>query len=877
MIVQQSAADNSLVNLILKPNEVLNIPLAVKYYIYRGILKSSLINGNNIAAEAPTNNELIARIWKHPPTDIHAGTFGYEVNPFSGHDDVENIFDNLRTGLHSILVKEGEWIGTFASGRKIGFEVVLATDRLRINLHHVRQERHQVDASQLAGFEQRAKREEILYFIDPAAFFGMHFPRGVKYSTYSGTTKTTKSTIERVNNVRVNNTYTLLVNPFSTKNRIYLDVRSEKGYSYNFYQNYGSAINNHNIELGYGINADAEQEYKTDEWPIIFIETAQASGTPAQNKLRLKLRIDDNRKPIIYIENKDLKETERTSNYIKDLALEPEEATGWTNQLKFVFPLTDAGAVASYIKFYYFRRKPDADPPNTVLKNLKYYDSAFCSVDLPKLGEFATGNLHVESTNHNFVREPLVQLDGTGNFEYAAINGAYWDTQRILFYSTLKTKVDDSGSEKFYINTYNRKLNIANKRFRNSLRQNIDILCREYPTADGNLKIPAINSYRTGGNLILRGTLNEKENALLLGLSIPEISAIKNTTGLSDKHHRFIFLQDAGNNPRIDNHGIRYRAYTVRLQGLDVDGRRALVTPIFGLGPIIVYSRDNSFFSSANFSAGETVSPGLNRIEFHIRPDGCVKINDNIDLSLVHDVQDIYYFYTPPPPRVQSEICHLNVIQIDKMENGDNEDENNQVFTSIPPGWLHEIPYPTGVNVRFSYIYPDGTIFSIGREGEGNNDNYILRFKKSSKKSFLVYFDQERINNTNPGTLINFSFSATVRRYFRPQVAAAFIGALIEIGEMGVISLGCCFDNGTCFPSKSHTNGKAVDTAYKNLAAPGMADQKVINAMHKFGFAPIWKGQLAKFAGLTIAVPFKGHNKHLHSNERTLIDCDRNE
>lgn len=66
MIVQQSDVDATLVNVIIKPIENLKVNLNnIKYFVYRGILKSSLIiDDDTIVAEAPANNEFIARLWQ---------------------------------------------------------------------------------------------------------------------------------------------------------------------------------------------------------------------------------------------------------------------------------------------------------------------------------------------------------------------------------------------------------------------------------------------------------------------------------------------------------------------------------------------------------------------------------------------------------------------------------------------------------------------------------------------------------------------------------------------------------------------------------------------------------------------------------------------
>ena len=87
MIVQQSTVDSSLVNVILKPIEDLKITFdSVKYFVYRGLLKSSFIDGTAITPQDASNSELIARFW----TDFN--NFKTNTNQPSLEDPTPEIF-----------------------------------------------------------------------------------------------------------------------------------------------------------------------------------------------------------------------------------------------------------------------------------------------------------------------------------------------------------------------------------------------------------------------------------------------------------------------------------------------------------------------------------------------------------------------------------------------------------------------------------------------------------------------------------------------------------------------------------------------------------------------------------------------------------------
>jgi hypothetical protein len=439
MIVQQSSVDSSLVNVILKPIEGLKIPFkSVKYFVYRGLLKNSFISGTAITPQATTNAEFIARFWTNwndyktntnQPnlTDPTPQSFGHDIS-LAGSLEIENIYDNSQTDVRAILVQEGEWIGDFGSAFKIGFEIITEADNITLDLDFLRAEKNQIDVTGLSGLALRAEREKILSFIDPAAFFGLHYETGVSISTYSGTNKTTEKK-------KQNDIYTFLLdNKFATRNTVYLDIRSERGLSYNFYQNYDDGSGN-NIKIGNSTTTPTEQSYSMNEWPIIFINTPLTTADE-NNDIKINLRIDDNTKPILFFQNTNFLGNNNQSRFLRENDVLNGSAVDWSKDLTFKFPNTGAGSskenVAYYINLYYFRQEHNLSSPSTVLKNETYFDSAFCSVDLSNLAD--TNFLFQQVYNPD-----LIYLRGqfpgeTAEFGYIADCGGIWDDTRVVFY-----------------------------------------------------------------------------------------------------------------------------------------------------------------------------------------------------------------------------------------------------------------------------------------------------------------------------------------------------------------------------------------------------------------------------------------------------------
>lgn len=919
LIVQQSDVDDSLVNLIIKPCFKLNVPIEVEYYIYRGILKSSLIDEQNncILPQGSGVNDLINRIWQDPPSDISYGTLGYDDGTINGNVNIEDIFNFLITGIDSIYVTEGEWFGTFSNIHKIGFEVILKTNKLSINLDYVRSSGYEIDVTNLSGFNERIKREEILNFIDPAALYGMHFNERVKYYDESASNNIQTTTTNANSNKFI---YTKLIEKFYSKNRVYIDIRSEKGYSYNFYQNYKVSETDSDsirIRTQTGNTPLNAQEYHTYQWPILILTATHSTGN--ENSLKLSLRIDDNIKPILYTEtnlskDKGISNDRVTSRYFKTAELidngNNPDHTAWTNMFRILFPNTQSGTsreyVSNYVKMNYYRSEYNEDAPNAVLKNEHYYNSSFCSIDIPSIGDVNAVDKKVESSNPIYVREPN-NHDGSGNFQLNMINGAYWDSNRVLFYSTIQYENTALTSGKEFINTYPQKLDLNSSDYGLSeLKKRTEIICREYEIATNNvIRIPGINFYKS--NDLVDSGKNHKENAMLLGLTVDEFNSLKNDSQLSNLHQRFIYLGPDSNNPFTtipdtdnDNAEYRYYKYTVQLQGFDSNGNRTIATPSYNSSAITVYSRDNQFFSSTDFSVNERLTAGqngqneINRIEFHIYHDGVVKINDNVDFALPRGIENIYYFYynhVPLQPLV-TEICNLEMVIADKMKRNvpyantgsrypnefvDGHNYNDDAIDGVSAGQVHLDPENGDVVIEGTTV-PGNTSYGIRRyirdlsstenvrkifmvklvthEGTGeiwyiNNGQKIWRDESDPE------YDPFRFANTDLN--IDMRYANTVRLYANPVIAAGVMGALVRFFNTNqnvdfVESQGFAYPDGTSYPSTMHVNGLAFDITYKGtMRARGSLnlnenqcisqDGNFLSALYFFGYRRFLIGQ----------------------------------
>jgi hypothetical protein len=247
MIVHQASSNADLVNVIIKPKS-LDTAVHVKYFVYRGILKSSFFDGSNIVAKASDNTKFIAKLWAKWEADKQSNSnlqtlipadIGYGLTTTTLK--IEDIFNNTQTGFSSQVIAEGDWLGDFGTPDSIDFEIIVDTDHLDLTLDFLAKPEYIIDISSMPEttdeekFSIRAKREEVLAFMDAAAFWGMYLLDGVSIKTYNGLEEKSGGSMKK------QELYTTVLYKFLNKNRLYIDIRSERGYSYNFYDNYNDS------------------------------------------------------------------------------------------------------------------------------------------------------------------------------------------------------------------------------------------------------------------------------------------------------------------------------------------------------------------------------------------------------------------------------------------------------------------------------------------------------------------------------------------------------------------------------------------------------------------------------------------------------------
>ena len=188
LFIQQSTTGANVVNAVLKPRKAVKAhSVPIKYIIIRGLDKNSFIIKDNsnkdIIVPSSGGSELIQKFWvdfndaqsKFPTKNLTPDVrmLGFDNNTIADTESIRSIFMGGHD-VRAISVEEGMWIGNFVGtpSVKAGIDIVLADNNYIPSLSLARTGNHIIDIDTATGFEEKKIREQVLAFIDAAAFYG---------------------------------------------------------------------------------------------------------------------------------------------------------------------------------------------------------------------------------------------------------------------------------------------------------------------------------------------------------------------------------------------------------------------------------------------------------------------------------------------------------------------------------------------------------------------------------------------------------------------------------------------------------------------------------------------------------------------------------
>jgi dienelactone hydrolase len=608
------STDPLLVNVILKPDSGLQVPCpAVKYYIYRGLLKDSFITGANITPKAATNTDFVAGIWRQvekyravkPLPDPLPSVMGY-LPALSDTIHVEALFNNdpslsLADRIALNRVVEGNWIGNF--GTTAGFEIITENDLKSITLGYCKKTDHVLNIAGISASTDaqkltlRMEKEKILHYIDPAAFWGMHYKVGM-YVYAPGLPDNKKK-------ISLDQVYFEVMKKYLTKNRVYLDIRSEKGYSYNFYTNYGDTSTHKNLR--FKIPDDAafrELEYGA-RWPIFMYHFGRFENANI-SKFIIQLRVDDNEKPLLFFEDPKLINGGPIESFIKPEKLLNGSAKDWTNEISLLFKNVQDSDIANqptipvepdspgqptagfrvyignHLRIQYFRFSGINSAHPMVFKSMVPADRAFGGVDLLPVN---TGNSFLYANSNK--RSNAARDD----YSYVAETGIFYNSQLAVLYAKSLIKYTVSDSVLPWV-----RMGVPEKLLIDNPIFPTDIYFEKWKLINA-AATQEIDAVRIAG-FDERKLGYFTEDNFFLGLTLTELDTLRATVGFHPDHTRYLVFKSAPV-PFDDREGLSYKAYSLEVTGYDANG--SAITTNAPASPVVVYTLDEQLYFSIAF------------------------------------------------------------------------------------------------------------------------------------------------------------------------------------------------------------------------------------------------------------------------------------
>ncbi len=455
VLLQPVPGKDELVNLILRPYEQIDDFNTIKYFIYRGLKKtdflSSSVSGPLISAVVNTTGSEMINAMNTLQNNGASGIpiaiealFGFDLAP-AGTTAIDDFFftDNA-TNSQLFLAEAGMHIGDFKSGESIGLDIIYANPEYFPDIAMAQQQFYEITGASGTSIAQKHLREQIRHFVDPAAFYGSYHQLSGGIGYRSGATTASANTKQEV--------YTHIVEAFHTKNKVYLDIRNENGYSYNYYDNYVGtdtvtpANNDKELKLGFTSGSLAFTEYYTDGWPIHIVDVPTPSTTAQENPVFLALRINDNEKPLLFAYQSDLSPVTLNDNggiFVDDTDLLTSGSTDFTETLTLNLPNipgTSGVQLASYFRLDYIKQIRLNDGPDG-FPYQNYTDHLFGPIDLSIPWDAADRTQWISSHHRKYI-DAINKGFVSGEMQ-KSITGLNATLKTITIAGTI-TEIDDS-------------------------------------------------------------------------------------------------------------------------------------------------------------------------------------------------------------------------------------------------------------------------------------------------------------------------------------------------------------------------------------------------------------------------------------------------
>lgn len=294
----------SRVNLVLKPLMQPRHRLGqIAYFIYKGIDKSSLIDGDDATIGSPSLNDLTSALWDNqaklnaeileatgsdPGTNPPKEVLTRALDSSAAETALLSAFVNSSSDYQLPMVSGGDHLGDFDAS-DFGFEIVLERLGHEMTLGDVRTHDQSLTVSALSGGETEAQvmdhwheKDAILNRIDPAAFWASFYR--AKLQVWNGADFDVK---------KKNDLYTDVLSSYYNKNKVYLDLRNDQN-------NWLNHAADKDLTVKWGLGEEpgtwTDAVITDTGWPLLVLDKTNFAGAGCSDNhqiLQLKIPLGD--------------------------------------------------------------------------------------------------------------------------------------------------------------------------------------------------------------------------------------------------------------------------------------------------------------------------------------------------------------------------------------------------------------------------------------------------------------------------------------------------------------------------------------------------------------------------------------------------------
>lgn len=354
--------DRGTFSVILKPHKQppFSFPF-IKYFIYKGINKASLIKqGTNTEITDNNNITFAKRIrneWDEDggtnPLSNSVNVLGLNLNNtfqynndnstieiFADDQPIDNFFRFPNPDFQLPIVRGGEYLGLF-NNLTIGFEIILDKPEHISEISRTRNfdnfiivesindplnESNSWQVNDLLYYSHWYKKEACLKYLDPCAFFGGFI--NSQLSLIKGGSKSV---------IKDDDLFTSLLSLVYYNNNVnYLEIIGEGNFSYYLFGKYNSLLTFQDINDS---SNNRKINYRRSGWPLLKILHSDIPGI-SQNgvyNISLIMPTGQNRYPAVYLSYGFIKNREKLKN--KFLNADIDNSGTSTKPLPIAFPM----------------------------------------------------------------------------------------------------------------------------------------------------------------------------------------------------------------------------------------------------------------------------------------------------------------------------------------------------------------------------------------------------------------------------------------------------------------------------------------------------------------------------------------------------------